>query len=172
MSAYSITSGRYRFVLIAALYASNRFSKSYIFGKIFLIVFIFPSVNRNVCRTNPAQVSHRWNVTYTSSISLAFAAVNSAVTNCFYGNLIFFLRLTPLERKITPLTHTHWTRPLVGVTSGCRGEAERNEMLLLLLVRVLFKLSAAAPPLLVLLKLEPRNGSEKQPSTFNMAISR
>ena len=39
------------------------------------------------------------------------------------------------------------------------GEAERNETLLLLLVRSLFKFNAAAPPLDVLLKLEPRIGT-------------
>jgi len=54
----------------------------------------------------------------------------------------------------------HGTRPRVGVTSGNRGEAERNEMLLLLFVRVLFKFNAAGPPLLVLLNAEPRYGKD------------
>ena len=55
-------------------------------------------------------------------------------------------------------------RPRMHATSGSWGEAERSEMLLLLFVRGLFKFSAAAPPLLVLLKLEPRNGSKKRPT--------
>lgn len=50
-------------------------------------------------------------------------------------------------------------RPRMDTTSGSWGEAERSEMLLLLFVRGLFKFSAAGPPLLVLLKLEPRYGS-------------
>jgi len=51
-------------------------------------------------------------------------------------------------------------RPRMDATSGSWGEAERSEMLLLLFVRGLLRLSADAPPLLVLLKLEPRNGSK------------
>jgi hypothetical protein len=48
------------------------------------------------------------------------------------------------------------TAHLCAVLADKWGRAERNEMLLLLFVRGLFKFNAAGPPLLVLLKLEPR----------------
>lgn len=103
------------------------------------------------------------NVIYTFSASLSgsdfqpcgLLTIFTAIQSFSYGSRLaaFGMEINPFNPNaldVSTCGHDYWQK---------WGEAERSETLLLTLERALFKFSAPAPPLEVLLKLEPRNGS-------------
>lgn len=103
------------------------------------------------------------NVIYTFSASLSgsdfqpcgLLTIFTAIQSFSYGSRLaaFGMEINPFNPDaldVSTYGHAYWQK---------WGEAERNETLLLTLERALFKFSAPAPPLEVLLKLEPRIGT-------------
>lgn len=79
----------------------------------------------------------------------------TAIQSFSYGSRLvaFGMEINPFNPNaldVSTCGHDYWQK---------WGEAERSETLLLTLERALFKFSAPAPPLEVLLKLEPRIGT-------------
>lgn len=103
------------------------------------------------------------NVIYTFSASLSgsdfqpcgLLTIFTAIQSFSYGSRLaaFGMEINPFNPNaldVSTCGHDYWQK---------WGEAERSETLLLTLERALFKFSAPAPPLEVLLKLEPRIGT-------------
>lgn len=103
------------------------------------------------------------NVIYTFSASLSgsdfqpcgLLTIFTAIQSFSYGSRLaaFGMEINPFNPNaldVSTCGHDYWQK---------WGEAERSETLLLTLERGLFKFSAPAPPLEVLLKLEPRIGT-------------
>ncbi len=100
---------------------------------------------------------------YTFSASLSgsdfqpcgLLTIFTAIQSFSYGSRLaaFGMEINPFNPNaldVSTCGHDYWQK---------WGEAERSETLLLTLERALFKFSAPAPPLEVLLKLEPRIGT-------------
>ena len=108
------------------------------------------------------------NVIYTFSASLSgsdfqpcgLLTIFTAIQSFSYGSRLaaFGMEINPFNPNaldVSTCGHDYWQK---------WGEAERSETLLLTLERALFKFSAPAPPLEVLLKLEPRIGTASSSS--------